>query len=88
MAIIWRMNQSDILEYLESNQDARGIAHWEAHKEKSGGLQSYGNGLSMLRKFSKTVGRDSKLAGQLWQSKIYEMKIISLLIDDPKTMTG
>jgi len=43
--------------------------------------------LTKLRKFAKTVGRDPKLAGQLWNSNVYEMKIISLLIDDPNTIT-
>ena len=81
------MKKSKILEYLKTNQDARGIAHWKTHKEKSGGLKSFGIGLTKLRKFSKTVGRDQKLARQLWQAQIYEMKIIALLIDDPKTMT-
>lgn len=81
------MTKSDVLEYLKSNQDARGIAHWQAHKEKSGGLQSYGVGLTRLRKYAKTVGVDAKLAKQLWNSKVYEMKIIALLIDDPKKIT-
>ncbi|MDH3439169.1 MAG: DNA alkylation repair protein [Gammaproteobacteria bacterium] len=81
------MNKSEVLEYLKTNQDARGIAHWEEHKEKSGGLKSYGIGLTKLRKFAKTIGKDPKLAQQLWQSRIYEMKIIGLLIDDPKTIT-
>jgi 3-methyladenine DNA glycosylase AlkD len=81
------MTKSEILEYLKENQDARGIAHWKAHKQKSGGLRSFGIGLTRLRKFSKTVGKDPKLAGQLWKANIYEMKIIALLIDDPKVMT-
>lgn len=81
------MKKSEILEYLKTNQDPRGIAHWKEHKEKSGGLKSFGIGLTKLRKFSKTVGKDPTLARQLWQSQIYEMKIISLLIDDPKTIT-
>jgi hypothetical protein len=81
------MNKSAILEYLRANQDARGIAHWKLHKEKSGGLKSFGFGLTRLRKFSKTVGKDPELARQLWQTKVYEMKIIALLIDDPKSMT-
>jgi len=81
------MKKSEILEYLKENQDERGSAHWKTHKEKSGGLKSFGIGLTKLRKFSKTVGKDPKLARQLWQSQIYEMKIIALLIDDPKTMT-
>jgi len=41
--------------------------------------------LTKLRKYSKTIGKDPKLARQLWQANIYEMKIIALLIDDPKT---
>ena len=81
------MKKSEVLDYLKANQDARGIAHWKEHEEKSGGLKSYGIGLTKLRKYSKTVGKDPKLAKQLWQSQIYEMKIIALLIDDPKTMT-
>lgn len=63
------------------------MAHWKAHQEKSGELKSFGIGLTKLRKFSKTVGKDPKLARQLWQSKIYEMKIVALLIDDLKSMT-
>ena len=86
-SIIRNMNKSDIFEYLKANQDPRGIAHWEKHAEKSGGLKSFGIGLTKLRKYSKTVGKDPKLAGQLWQTNIYEMKIIALLIDDPKTVT-
>lgn len=81
------MKTSEILEYLKANQDARGIEHWKKHEEGSGGLKSFGIGLTKLRKFSKTLGKDPRLARQLWQSNIYEMKIIALLIDDPKTMT-
>lgn len=81
------MTKTEVLEYLKANQDARGIAHWKEHKENSGGLESYGIGLTKLRKFAKTIGRDPKLAKQLWQTQTYEMKIIALLIDDPKTIT-
>lgn len=81
------MKKSEVLEYLKANQDARGIAHWNAHKEESGGLECFGIGLTKLRKFAKTVGRDAELARQLWQTDVYEMKIIALLIDDPKTIT-
>jgi len=81
------MTKSDILDHLIANQDPRGIAHWEKHAEKSGGLHSYGIGLTKLRKFAKSVGRDATLANELWESDIYEMKILSLLIDDPKSMS-
>jgi len=81
------MKKPEILEYLKANQDARGIAHWKKRAKKSGGLKSFGVGLTKLRKFSKTVGKDPELARQLWHTDIYEMKVIALLIDDPKTMT-
>ena len=81
------MNKADVLTYLKQQQDARGIAHWESCKDAPGGLDSYGIGLTKLRKFAKTIGKDPKLARTLWKAKVYEMKIIALLIDDPKTMT-
>jgi hypothetical protein len=81
------MQKSDVLAYLKMHQDARGIANWESSKGASGGLNSYGIGLTKLRKFAKTVGTDPKLARTLWKSNVYEMKVIALLIDDPKTMT-
>lgn len=81
------MNKADVIKYLDANQDARGIAYWEKHADASGGLRSYGIGLTRLRKFARQAGRDAKLAKQLWQSDIYEARIIALLIDDPKQMT-
>jgi hypothetical protein len=81
------MKKSDVLAYLKMHQDARGIANWESSKGASGGLNSYGIGLTKLRKFAKTVGTDPKLARTLWKSNVDEMKVIALLIDDPKTMT-
>ena len=80
------MRQSEIIQYLKDNQDARGIAHWEDYKGDSG-LKSYGVGLTKLRKYSKTIGKDPKLAKKLWDTDTYELKIISLLIDDPKSIT-
>ncbi len=81
------MTKAAVLAYLKENQDERGIAHWKDHAESSGGLKSFGIGLTRLRKYAKTLGRDPKLAALLWKTKIYEAKVISLLIDDPKTMT-
>ncbi len=79
------MNKSTVAAYLRKNQDLRGIEHWKKHENC--GLKSYGLGLTILRKYAKSIGRDAKLAKSLWKSDIYEMKIISILIDDPKAMT-
>lgn len=81
------MTKTRVMEFLEAEQDARGIANWEKHAEDAGGLKSYGIGLTRLRKFAKELGRDAGLAKQLWKTKIYEAKVIALLIDDPKTLT-
>ena len=59
------MNKTQILEYLKKNQDERGIANWEEHAKETG-LKSFGLGLTKLRSFSKMVGRDPRLARQLW----------------------
>jgi hypothetical protein len=81
------MTKADILVYLKEHQDSRGIAHWTKREEQRSGLKSYGIGLTKLRRLAKQIGRDAKLARQLWKAKIYEMRILSLLIDDPKTLT-
>jgi 3-methyladenine DNA glycosylase AlkD len=41
-------------------------------------------GLTQLRKLGRKVGRDRKLARQLWDSNVYDAKVIGLLIDEPK----
>lgn len=38
-------------------------------------------------KLAKKIGRNHKLALQLWTSDFYDAKIISLLIDDPKKIS-
>ena len=81
------MKKSDVLAWLKTNQDQRGIAHWKKRDDTPEGMKSYGIGLVKLRKFAKSVGRDARLAKQLWKSNLHEMKIISMLIDDPQTMT-
>jgi len=81
------MKRADVLAYLKSEQDPRGIENWKQHAEDSGGLKSYGIGLTRLRKYAKSIGRDAKLARELWKSNVYEAKVVSLLVDDPKLMT-
>ena len=82
------MKQDDVLALLEANRNEVGILRWEARAApRSGKLASFGIGLTQLRKLAKQVGRDHDLARQLWQSDIYDAKIIAILIDDPKQIT-
>ena len=50
------MNKSSVVAYLKKNQDPRGIEHWKKHNK--GALKSYGIGLTILRKYAKSIGRD------------------------------
>ena len=80
------MNKSQVFELLKQNKNDRGIAHW--HKlENTYGLESYGIGLTVLRKLAKQIGRDHDLALELWASNNYDAKNIGLLIDEPKKVT-
>jgi 3-methyladenine DNA glycosylase AlkD len=81
------MQTEDVLRLLESEKDERGIRHWELLGERAGGLRSYGVGLTRLRKLARKIGRDRRLARELWKSDLYDARIVSLLIDDPKEIT-
>ena len=73
------MKNTEALTLLKENRSDRGIEHW---KKKTRTLKSFGIGLTQLRKLAKQVGRDHKLALQLWKSNIYDAKVMGLLIDD------
>lgn len=78
------MDKSDVYSLLEENRNQRGIDNWAASDRK---LDSYGIGLTLLRKLARRIGRDAPLASELWNGNNYDAKIISLLIDDPKLMS-
>lgn len=81
------MNKAEVLALLEEHQNERGIKNWNADKSRPARMKSFGIGLTQLRKLAKTVGRDHKLAQQLWKTNVYDAKVVSLLIDDPKQIT-
>ena len=82
-----RMTQAQVLKLLKEHRNERGAAHWKRHEATAGGLEGLGIGLTLLRKLAKQIGRDHQLAKQLWQSNIYEAKVVGLLIDDPKQLS-
>jgi len=85
------MTKTEVLKLLKDNRNERGIENWKKleakKKDKTGGLKSFGIGLTQLRKLAKQIGRDRKLAHQLWNTDVYDAKIIGLLIDEPKQIT-
>jgi len=87
----WRIRvphtKTQVIQLLRQHRDARGTAHWEARQPQDSPVKSLGIGLTRLRKLAKEIGRDHRLALQLWASDVYDAKIIGLLIDEPKKMT-
>ena len=80
------MKTSDVLTLLVEHKNQRGIANW-LKLEESSELESFGIGLTQLRKLAKQIGKDHDLALSLWNSNNYDAKVIGLLIDDPKKIT-
>jgi 3-methyladenine DNA glycosylase AlkD len=81
------MTKTEVLDLLEENRDARGEANWKEMGDRTGGLTSFGIGLTKLRAIAKQVGRDHDLALTLWNERNHDAKIVGLLIDDPKQLT-
>jgi len=80
------MNLREVVNLLAENQNERGMSHW-LKMENTGGLKSYGLGLSQLRKLAKQIGRNHSLALECWASNYYDVKVIGLLIDEPKKIS-
>ena len=82
------MTKTEVMELLRENRNERGIESWKKlGKENMGGLQSYGIGLTQLRKLGKKIGRDHKLAQTLWKSNVYDARVLGLLVDEPGKVT-
>lgn len=81
------MTKTQVLSLLKEHQDERGMTYWQKLGRKAGKLKSFGIGLTRLRKLAKQIGRDHKLALQLWNTDVYDAKVLGLLIDDPKQVT-
>lgn len=80
------MTLTQVYELLAQHQNQRGIDHWN-NMAQTGGLSSFGIGLTVQRKLAKQIGRNSELAKALWASDNYDAKVLGLLIDDPKALT-
>lgn len=81
------MTTTDVMALLRANRDERGVKHWEKLGAGTGGLKSFGIGLTRLRELAGEVGRDHTLAQELWQTENHDARIIALLIDYPKQLT-
>ncbi len=81
------MTKTEVLALLRANKNERGMKNWKKPGVNTGGLRSFGIGLTQQRKLAKQIGRDRRLAQTLWKTNVYDAKVIGILIDDPKQMT-
>ena len=45
---------------------------------------NYGVSINKLRPFAKKIGKDHKLALELWKTKIHEARLLATMIDEPE----
>ena len=79
------MNFTEIIKKLKSlsnPENVAGMARFGINPENTLGVS-----MPSLFKIAKEIGRDHKLAEQLWSSGIHEARILACLIDDPKEVT-
>lgn len=81
------MNKSEVLKLLESNKNDRGIKNWNEMEFDKCHYESFGIGLTVLRKLAKKIGKNHELAQELWNCNNYDAKVIAILIDDVKSIT-
>lgn len=70
------------LKKLGSKRDRQGMARFGINTENA-----YGVSLYKVRPLAKEIGKDHKLALELWKSCIHEARILASIIDDPAKVT-
>ncbi|MBW1728038.1 MAG: DNA alkylation repair protein [Deltaproteobacteria bacterium] len=70
------------LKSLSNPEAVRGMAKFGINPENTLGVS-----IPVLRKIAQKTGKQHKLAGQLWNSKIHEARILSTMIDAPREVT-
>ncbi len=76
------MKKIEIYSLLEKNKNQRGIENWEKFKIQN--WTSFGIGLTQLKALAKQLGKNHDLAVELWKEPNYDVKTISILIEEPK----
>ncbi len=79
------MTLEDILNILKSQaspDNVAGMARFGINPDKTLGVS-----IPALRKLAKQIGRDHRIAQELWDSGIHEARILAGFVDDPKLVT-
>ena len=79
------MNSKKIISQLKKNsnpKDREGMARFGINPKFALGVR-----IPVLRSLAKKIGKDHKLAQELWKTKIHEARILASMIDDPEKVT-
>jgi 3-methyladenine DNA glycosylase AlkD len=71
------------LKSLSNNKNVEGMARFGINTKNTLGISIY-----VLRPMAKEIGKDHKLAQQLWNSKIHEARLLAVFIDEPQKVTN
>lgn len=71
------------LESLSNPEAVNGMRRFGINPNKT-----YGVSIPNLRKIAKGIGKDHKLAQELWSTEIHEARILASMIDNPDNLTN
>src|SRR3989338_2115699 len=70
------------LKSLSNKKNVEGMVRFGINSENTLGVSIY-----ILRPLAKEIGKNHKLALQLWKSKIHEARILASYIEEPEKVT-
>jgi 3-methyladenine DNA glycosylase AlkD len=76
------MQLKDVIAELKSMGNPRAAAGMARYGIKAD--RALGVSIPKLQGLSKKIGRNSKLAGELWSSRVHEARILACMIDEPQ----
>ncbi len=80
------MTTDEIINFLKKNSDQKnreGMARFGINASNAFGIS-----MPLLRELGKKIGKDHKLAVELWKTRYHEARILSSLIADPALTTS
>lgn len=82
---IIKMDLKTIIQILKRHANPKNAADMARFGINS--KNTLGISIPILRSLAKKIGKDHRLAGQLWRTKIHEARLLAGFIDDPKLIT-
>jgi 3-methyladenine DNA glycosylase AlkD len=81
-----RLNCDEVVDRLKAYSDSAavaGMARFGINPSNTLGVS-----IPVVRKIAKEIGRDHRLAQELWASQIHEARILAAMIDEPQKATA